>query len=99
MATCRPTFQIDSQLNGCIRKLVLVEDDLGDQLLSCYKFGQQSFTEQTSGILPMCPGPKSCDAAFTIDTAAVSTSVFVEKCKYLSSMNYSKEVNAYLNYE
>lgn len=51
----------------------------------------------------MCLGqhaePKSCDAAFTIDIEAASISVVVEKYKYLSSINYIKEVNAYLNYE
>lgn len=82
---------------------VLLEDDLGDQLLSCYKFGQQRFTGQTAGVLRMCPGqytePKSHDAAFTIDVGAASVSVIVEKYKYLSSINYIKEVNAYLNYE
>lgn len=61
------------------------------------------FAEQTSGIFPMCPGqstePKSCDAAFTIDTGAASLSVIVEKYKYSASIANIKEVNAYLNYE
>lgn len=51
----------------------------------------------------MCPGQytesKSCDAAFTIDIGAAPISVIVEKYKYFSSINYIKEVNAYLNYE
>lgn len=82
---------------------VLLEEDLGDQLVSCCKFGRQRFAEQTLGILPMRPGqyaePRSCGAAFTIDTGAASISVIVGKYKYLSSVNYIKEVNAYLNYE
>lgn len=101
MATWRPTFS-----NRCPAKWVhmqtcfatlLLEEDLVDQLLSCYKFGQQRFTEQTPGMLPMCPGqytePKPCDATFTIDIGAASVSVTVEKYKYLSSINYIEEVN------
>lgn len=107
VATWRPTFSNRfpakwMHTQTCFA-IVLLEDDLGDQVLSCYKFGQQMFTEQTPGILPMWPGlstePKSCDAVFTIDTGAASVSMIVEKYKYLSSIDYVKEVNAYHNYE
>lgn len=78
-------------------------EDLGDEPLRWYKFGHQSFTEQTLNILPMCAGqhtePKSWDSAFTIDVGAASILVSAEKHKYLSSVNYIKEVTTYLNYE
>lgn len=74
-----------------------------DQLLSCYKFGKQRVAERMLGTLPMWPGQytehKYCDEAFTIDIGAAAASVIVEKCKYLSSVNYIKELNADLNYE
>lgn len=104
MATWRPTCSngFPAKWETCFATVPL-EGDLGDQVLSCYKFGQQMFAEQTSGIFPMCPGqstePKSCDAAFTIDTGAASLSVIVEKYKYSASIANIKEVNAYLNYE
>lgn len=92
-----------SQLNGYVHKLVLLQGDLGDQPLSCHKFGHQIFTEQALGILPMCAGqhtePKSWDAVFIIVVGSVSILLSAEKHKCLSSINYIKEVKAYLNYE
>lgn len=81
----------------------LLLEDLGDRLCSCYKFGKQRVAEQILGILPAWPRQyteqKLCDEAFTVDIGAATASVIVEKYKYLSSLNYIKELNAYLNYE
>lgn len=87
MASWRPTFSnrflakwIHTQT--CFAP-ILLEEDLGDQHLSCYKFGQQRFTGQTPGALPMCPGqctePKSRDAAFTIDVGAAP--IYLSDCR------------------